>query len=201
MLEEKREKLKSISERVGPLLAKFKLHPNVFTLFSLFFGFFYLLFLIKNNLKLAILFFLFASLLDFIDGAVARASGKVTKFGAYLDTICDRYVEGMVFFGFLFLNLPKIIFPASLWIFLCFFGSLMTTYSKAAAKEKEILKEELKKGLLERPERIILILLIMIFAIFNPLISVYLLIIFAFFSNFTAFQRIYLTSLYQRRNF
>ena len=201
MLEEKREKLKSISERVGIFFARFKLHPNVFTLLSLFFGFFCLLFLIKNNLPLAILFFLFAALLDFIDGAVARASGKVTKFGAYLDTICDRYVEGMVFFGFLFLPLPKIIFPASLWIFLCLFGSLMTTYSKAAAKEKEILKEELKKGLLERPERIILILLIMIFAIFNPLISVYLLIIFAFFSNFTAFQRLYFTSLYQRTNF
>jgi phosphatidylglycerophosphate synthase len=108
-----------------------------------------------------------------------------------LDTICDLYVEAMIFFGFLFLPLPKIFLPAKFWIFLCLFGSLMTTYSKSAAKEKEILKEELKKGLLERPERMILIFLAMIFAIFNPFWTVYVLIFFSTLSNLTAFQRIY----------
>jgi len=193
MLEEKKEKFKSISEKVGFSFSKLKLHPNFFTLISLFFGFFCFLSLFKNNLILAVLFFLLASILDFIDGAVARASGKVTKLGAYLDTICDRYIEGMILFGFLFLPLPEIIFPAYIWIFLCLFGSLMTTYSKAAAKEKEITKEELKKGLLERPERMILIFLAMIFGILNFSFSVCLLIIFAILSNFTAFQRIYFT--------
>jgi archaetidylinositol phosphate synthase len=191
MLEEKKEKFRQISEKVGFLFSKLKIHPNFFTLISLFFGFFCFLSLFKNNLILAILFFLFASFLDFIDGAVARASGKMTKLGAYLDTICDRYVEAIILFGFLFLSLPKIIFPAHFWIFLSLFGSLMTTYSKAAAKEKEILKEELKKGLFERPERMILIFLAMIFLIFKPIFSVYILIIFAILSNLTALQRIY----------
>jgi len=191
MLEEKKEKFRQISEKVGFLFSKLKIHPNFFTIISLFFGFFCFLSLFKNNLILAILFFLFASFLDFIDGAVARVSRKVTKLGAYLDTICDRYIEGMIFLGFLFLPLPKIIISAQFWIFLCLFGSLMTTYSKAAAKEKEILKEELKKGLFERPERMILIFLAMIFAIFNFSWTVYTLIIFAILSNLTAFQRIY----------
>jgi archaetidylinositol phosphate synthase len=193
MLEEKKEKFRFISEKVGFLFAKLRIHPNFFTLISLFFGFLCFLGLFKNNLISAVLFFLFASILDFIDGAVARASGKATKLGAYLDTICDRYIEGMVLFGFLFLPLPEVIFPAYIWVFLCLFGSLMTTYSKAAAKEKEILQEELKKGLLERPERMILIFLAMIFGILNFSFSVYLLIIFAIFANFTAFQRIYFT--------
>jgi phosphatidylglycerophosphate synthase len=193
MLEEKKEKFEKISEKVGFLFSKFGLHPNFFTIISLFFGFFCFLSLFKNNLILAILFFLFASFLDFIDGAVARASGKVTKLGAYLDTVCDRYIEGMIFLGFLFLPLPKIIISVQFWIFLCLFGSLMTTYSKSAAKEKEILKEELKKGLFERPERMILIFLSMIFAIFKPFFSVYTLILFAILANFTAFQRIYFT--------
>ncbi|OIO43669.1 MAG: hypothetical protein COY72_01650 [Candidatus Nealsonbacteria bacterium CG_4_10_14_0_8_um_filter_35_10] len=191
MLEQKKEKFEKISERIGFLFSKLKLHPNFFTLISLFFGFFCFLSLFKNNLILAILFFLLASFLDFIDGAVARALGKETKLGAYLDTICDRYIEGMVFLGFLFLPFPKIFLPAKFWIFLSLFGSLMTTYSKAAAKEKEILKEELKKGLLERPERMILIFLAMVFAIFNFSWTVYTLIIFAILANFTAFQRIY----------
>ena len=191
MLGEKREKFKLISEKVGLFFAKFKIHPNFFTLISLFFGFLCFLALVKENLIWATIYFLLASILDFIDGAVARSSQKVTKLGAYLDTICDRYVEAMILFGFLFLPLPKIFLPAQFWIFLCLLGSLMTTYSKAAAKEKEITKEELKKGLLERPERIILIFLAMILGILNFSLIVYFLIIFTILSNFTAFQRIY----------
>jgi len=193
MLGESREKFEKISQVIGRFFSKFKIPPNFFTLISLLFGFFCFLSLVKNNLISAIIFFIFASLLDFIDGAVARVSQKATKFGAYLDTICDRYVEAMVFFGFLFLPLPNFIFPAKVWIFLCLFGSLMTTYSKAAAKEKEIVSEELKKGLLERPERMILIFLSMILGIFNLSWMLYLLIIFAIFSNLTAFQRIFYT--------
>lgn len=192
MLAEKREKFKLISEKVGLFFSKSKLHPNFFTLISLLFGFFCLFSLVKNNLILAILFFLLAAFADFIDGAVARASQKATKFGAYLDTICDRYIEGIVFLGFLFLPLPDFLFPASIWIFLSLFGSLMTTYSKAAAIEKRVIKEELKKGLFERPERMILIFLSMVSAFFSLSWVVYLLVIFAIFSNFTAWQRIFL---------
>ena len=191
MLEQKREKFQNLSIKTGHFFSKFRLHPDFFTLISLLFGFFCFLSLFKRNLILAILFFLLASILDFIDGAVARASGRVTKLGAYLDTIVDRYVEAMVLFGFLFLPLPEIVFSVYIWIFLSLFGSLMTTYSKSAAKEKEILEEELKKGLLGRPERMILIFLAMIFGIFNPFWTVYTLIIFAILANFTAFQRIY----------
>jgi len=187
----KKEKFEIISEKIGQFFSRFKLHPNFFTLISILFALIYLLFLIKNDLKLAILFFIFAGILDFIDGAVARFTKRETKIGAYLDTICDRYVEAIFLFGFLFLDLPKIFLDSKIWIFLAIFGSLMTTYAKAAGKEKEILKEELKKGLLERPERLILIFLAMIFAIFNPVFSVYILIIFSILANFTAFQRIY----------
>ncbi|GAI12228.1 unnamed protein product [marine sediment metagenome] len=66
-------------------------------------------FLIKNNLKIALIFVFIASFLDFIDGAVARKTNTASKKGAYLDTILDRYVEGIVLLGFLFLPLPKIL--------------------------------------------------------------------------------------------
>lgn len=193
MLSEKREKFRFISEKTGIFFSKFKLHPNFYTLISLLFGLFCFLFLVKNNLLLASIFFVLGAFCDFIDGAVARFSQKVTKLGAYLDTMCDRYVEMMVFLGFLFLPLPKVILSAKFWIFLALFGSLLTTYSKAAAKEKELVKEEIKKGLLGRPERMILIFLAIVFGIFNLYWSVYLLIIFAIFSNLTAFQRVFFT--------
>jgi len=76
---------------------------------------------------------------------------------------------------------------------LAFFGSLMTTYSKAAAKEKELVKEELKKGFFGRAERIILIFITLFLGIFNLSWMIYPIIILAILSNFTAFQRIVLS--------
>ena len=52
----------------------------------------------------ALFFLLLSSLLDFIDGAVARYMKKTSIKGAYLDTICDRYVEGLIFLGLLLIN-------------------------------------------------------------------------------------------------
>ena len=141
----------------------------------------------------AAVFFLLAVFFDFIDGAVARFENKATKIGAYLDTICDRYVEGIILFGFLFLSLPKFGgLEAKIWIFLALFGSLMTTYAKAAAKEKELLvEEELPKGWLGRPERAILIFLSLILGIFNFSLMIYPLVILALLSNISALQRIF----------
>lgn len=192
MLSENRKKFEIISEKIGKIFSKTGLSPNTFTLISLFFAIISFLFLIQRNLILASIFFLFAAFLDLIDGAVAKFTNSATKKGAYLDTIFDRYVEGIILLGFLFLPLPEILFPSKIWVFLCFFGSLMTTYAKAAGKEKDILKEELKKGLLERPERLFLIFLSLILGIFNFSWMIYPIIFLAIFSNFTAVQRIYI---------
>lgn len=193
MLAEKREKFRWVETKIGEIFTKLGSSPNQYTLNSLIFAFFSFLFLTNRNLILALIFFLIASFLDFVDGAVARFSKMETKKGAYLDTVCDRYVEGFIFLGFLFLPLPRLILPAEIWIFLAFFGSLLTTYSKAAAKEKELVTVELKKGLFGRGERIILITLAMILGILNPSLMIYPIIILAIFSNLTALQRITLS--------
>jgi len=193
MIEEKREKLKKISSWTGDIFSKLGLTPNQYTLISLVFASVAFCFLIKEDLIGALIFFLLATSLDFIDGAVARFLQKKTKKGAYLDTVCDRYVEGIILLGFLFLPLPDFFLPAKIWIFLAFFGSLMTTYTKAAAKEKELTDQELKKGLLGRPERIILIIMAMFLGIFNLSWMIYPFVFLAVLSNFTALQRIYLS--------
>lgn len=192
MLEAKREKFKKLEEITGEIFSKI-FTPNQYTLISLLFVVISFSFLISLNLVLALIFFLLAGLLDFIDGAVAKFLQKATKKGAYLDTISDRYVEGIILLGFLFLPLADFLLPASVWIFLALFGSFLTTYSKAAAKEKGIVTEELKKGFLTRAERIILITLAMFLGIFNFSWLIYPIIILAIFSNITALQRIYLS--------
>jgi phosphatidylglycerophosphate synthase len=192
MLEEKREKFKKIEEEIGRIFSKLGPSPNQYTLNSIFFGIFCFVSLIFRNFILALIFFLVSAILDFVDGAVARYSGKVTKAGAYLDTISDRFVEGLIFLGFLSLPLPKFIIEAKYWIFLSFFGSLMTTYAKAAAKEKELVAQELKKGFFGRGERMILLSITFFLGIFNQNLMIYPISLLAIFTNLTAIQRIIL---------
>ena len=190
MLDLQRDLFKKVEKIVGKIFSSLPITPNQYSLISIIFALISFYFLIKHNLILAIPFFLIASFLDFVDGAVARYKGISTKVGAYLDTICDRYVEGFLLFGMLFLPLPKILLPGYAWVFLILFGSLLTTYAKAAAKEKELVAQELKGGLLSRAERLILLITSLILGIFNFSWMTYLLILIAILTNFTAFQRI-----------
>jgi archaetidylinositol phosphate synthase len=193
MLSEKRDKFKGLSQKTGHYFSKFRISPNQYTLISLIFIIASFFFLVRANFILALVFFFISAFLDFIDGAVAKFSNRETKKGAYLDTICDRYVEGIILLGFLFLPLSSFILPAEIWIFLALFGGLLTTYAKAAAKEKELTVKEIKNGLCGRPERIILITLALFLGILNLSWIIYPITVLAIFSNFTALQRIFLS--------
>ncbi len=190
MLDSHRHLFKELEKIIVKVFSPLPITPNQYTLIAFLSIFITLYFLVKQNIILAIVFFFIAAFLDLVDGAVARSKNMTTKTGAYLDTIIDRYVEGILLLGMLFLPLPEIFFPAYVWIFLALFGSITTTYSKAAAKEKDLVKQELKGGLLSRGERIILLVITLILITFNATYAVYVLIIIAVLSNFTALQRI-----------
>jgi len=135
--------------------------------------------------------FIVAAGLDFIDGAVARKRGLATKRGAYWDTIADRYVEAIFLFGLLFCGLPDFFLPAAAWIFLALFGSTMTTYAKAAAKEKGLCDAELKGGLMSRGERLAAYFLILAAMIWgNYYLAAVIIAVSAMLANITAGQRI-----------
>ncbi len=191
MLAEKREQFKSLERVIGKTFSRF-LTANQYSGLAILMALICFGFLIKNNLVMALIFLFIASFLDFIDGAVARKTKTASPKGAYLDTVLDRYVEAIVLLGFLFLDLPEVLLPSHIWILLALFGSLMTTYAKAAGKEKGILEKELKKGLVGRGERMILEFLALFLGIFNLQCVTYLIITLAVLSNFTALQRIYL---------
>jgi phosphatidylglycerophosphate synthase len=192
MLDLKRHLFKGFEIKIAKIFSFLPFSPNHYTLISIFFAIISSYFIIRQKLILAILFFLIAGFLDFIDGAVARSKNISTKTGAYLDTIADRWVEGILLFGLLFLPLPKILLPGSVWIFLILFGSFLTTYAKAAAKEKGLVEKELKGGFLSRGERIILLLLSLISGTIDPsfILMTYFFILIAFLANFTALERI-----------
>ncbi|NIO21825.1 MAG: CDP-alcohol phosphatidyltransferase family protein [Candidatus Aenigmarchaeota archaeon] len=185
----KRQKLGGISSKIGKTFAKLGLSPNQWTFLTLIPTIVSFYFLVQRDFLLAALFFLLSSFMDWIDGSVARVTGKTTNFGAYLDSIMDRYVEFIIALGFLFANLPGFYLPIEFWILLYIFGSLMTTYSKAAAKEKDLVDKEVKGGLLERAERLILLFFGMLLAYLSPLYLTYIIVILGILTNITAFQR------------
>jgi len=195
VLYKNRQKFAGFSVKVGIVFSKLGLSPNQWTLFTLVPTFVALYFLIKESFLLAAVFFIVASFIDVVDGSVARVTGRVSKLGAYLDTIIDRYVEGIIIFGLLFASLPNLViaefsFPLSALVFIYFFGSFMTTYAKAAAKEKGLVEKELKGGILERAERLIILFIGILLAIYNPLYLTYVVALLAVLTNVSAIQRI-----------
>jgi len=191
MLYKNRSKFDNISQKIGKSMSGLGIHPDAFTLLSLIFAIITAYIISQEMFLIASVFFVITAFLDIIDGSVARAAGKATKNGAYLDTITDRYVEFFVLVGFLFVEFPSYFIPSYGWIFLILFGGMMTTYAKAAAKEKGLTEKEINGGILERSERLILIFIGLLLAPINILVLTFVIIILAVLTNITAFQRIY----------
>src|SRR6266542_322341 len=107
-----------------------------------------------NWLTLAGALFLLFNALDFLYGAVARAAGTAGAYGAFLDSVLDRYSEAVVFVGLLiwFSGTQELIGLGATALALV--GSFMVSYCRARA---EGLGLDCEVGLLQRPERIALL--------------------------------------------
>ena len=132
-----------------------------------------------------------ASIFDMLDGRVARLRGRETKFGAYLDSTMDRYSDMVLYLGLMILYARVHRTPFMVLVWVAAFGSFMTSYARARA---ESLIPRCSVGLLERPERIVLLIL---GAVSNRMVAALWAI--AVLSNLTALQRIAHTYLELRR--
>jgi CDP-diacylglycerol--glycerol-3-phosphate 3-phosphatidyltransferase len=132
-----------------------------------------------------------ASIFDMIDGRVARLRGRGTKFGAYLDSTMDRYSDMVLYMGLMILYARLNRTPLMVLVWVAAFGSFMTSYARARA---ESLIPRCTVGLLERPERIVLL----VFGALTNRIAAVLWVI-AILSNLTAVQRVVYTYVELKR--
>lgn len=197
MLHKEREHFKFQERIIINTLGRLPITPNQWTVISLIVALIGLYFVIVQDFFVATVLFLFSLLLDLVDGSIARARGMASNTGAYVDTIVDRYVEAIMLLGLFFVpQLSSILIPISVWIFLTLFGSMVTTYSKAATGEKELSKEAIKKtlkakGLIKRAERVFTSFLIYVFIVLGQFyIATIILILFAVLTNITAVRKI-----------
>jgi len=97
---------------------------------------------------------LFAGLFDMLDGQVARTGNMSSSFGALYDSVLDRYSELLMFLGICYYLVAHHYLISSLFAFLALIGSMMVSYVRARAEGVGI---ECKRGLMQRPERIVII--------------------------------------------
>src|SRR6201994_4822346 len=97
---------------------------------------------------------LFAGLFDMLEGQVARLGNMSSTFGALFDSVLDRYSELILFLGICYYLVAHHYFFSSLFAFIGLIGSMMVSYTRARAEGLGI---ECKDGLMQRPERVIII--------------------------------------------
>jgi CDP-diacylglycerol---glycerol-3-phosphate 3-phosphatidyltransferase len=142
--------------------------------------------------------FLIVNALDFLDGAVARAAGTAGAFGAFLDSVLDRYSEAVVFVGLILWYAREGDSFAMTASALALSGSFMVSYCRARA---EGLGLDCEVGLLQRPERIVVLGIgLMLSEVVHPILLVAVLVALAILTNFTTAQRIrHVSRLFQER--
>jgi Phosphatidylglycerophosphate synthase len=129
-----------------------------------------------------------ASGFDMLDGLVARYWGRTSKLGAFLDSTLDRYVDFIALIDLWLIHDGG--FLGTIFLLLALLGSLMTSYARARAEALGV--RMLGVGLLEREERLLLILAILIIYIITQLGSIifYGLLLLAVLTNVTAVERL-----------
>lgn len=155
---------------VAQVFVKTPITPNMLTLFGLVLNGVVAVLLATGHLVAGGVMMILAGLFDMLDGALAKITNRVSDFGAFLDSVVDRYSEAVVLLGLLlyYYSLPPgeagiinsnfVPFDPKatniVLIYAILFGSMMISYARARAGALKIRNEV---GILARPERIVLL--------------------------------------------
>ncbi|MBD3181655.1 hypothetical protein GF312_05135 [Candidatus Poribacteria bacterium] len=187
--------LSYITQPVAKGIAAIGITANMLTITGLIFGIIAGICIAIGRLKLAGVLILVGGSFDLMDGAVARVSKVTNPFGALLDSVVDRYSEGAIFLGlaiYFSINGGSRMVTGLALTGLALISSFLVSYVRARA---EGLKVECKVGLMQRPERIIILALgvllgDMTFKSFNSSFLIVALWILVILSHITVLQRV-----------
>jgi CDP-diacylglycerol---glycerol-3-phosphate 3-phosphatidyltransferase len=176
---------KYVFDRIVGLLVRHQVNPNLLTAVGLFINVVAAYLFAFGYFRWAGLTIVVAAIFDLTDGPVARLSKRVTPFGGFLDSVLDRYSDLLLLTGLLVYYSRGSRFWYVVLVAVAMIGAIMTSYARARA---ENVIPSCKVGFLERPERIVLLI---IGALFNRVAAVLWVIV--VFSNLTVLHRIIYT--------
>ena len=175
----------AVIDRIVRWLALSRIHPNVLTFIGLVINIWAAWLFSQGKFRWAGVVVICAGLFDMVDGRVARATSQVTRFGGFFDSVIDRYSDLALYMGLLvyYASINRFFYIVLTAIVMT--GSVMTSYTRARA---ENVIPRCKVGFLERPERIVLIIIGALFLRMAPVLWVI-----AVFSNLTVIHRMIYT--------
>jgi soluble lytic murein transglycosylase len=185
MLGRYRDTVRAWSDPVGRTLFRLRLRPNHLTMGGLLVSACAGAAFVFGHVRLAGVLLILAGLFDILDGSLARASGQATTFGAFLDSVIDRYSDIVVMLGIVVLYARMPHPRGALLAMAGLAGSVMVSYTKARA---ESIGVTCNVGVMERPERLICLIAGAVLGLMEPALWVL-----AILGNLTALQRILFT--------
>ena len=178
-----RQRFKGVLDPVGILLNRLGLMPNTVTILGLVGNTVGAYFLGRGNMTIGGMIILLMGPIDALDGTMARLRGEPTEFGAFVDSVTDRYSELVIFGGLLYFYLHQENWLLVFLAYLAAAGSVLVSYTRARAQS---LGMETKVGILTRLERYLVLSPALVFNI--PQVALWIL---AVLTNLTALQRIW----------
>jgi CDP-diacylglycerol--glycerol-3-phosphate 3-phosphatidyltransferase len=178
------------------VVAKTRIPPNAITIMGFVLIIVVAWVLSQGHFVLGGILVLVVSSSDFVDGAVARAMGRETKFGALLDSSLDRYSEAVLLFGLLWFYAQEVATREMTLIFATIVGSLLVSYVRARA---EGLGLDAEVGIMRRTLRVLTLSLGLLLSPIQPALLVILWIL-AVSTNLTAVYRLFYVWRADRNN-
>ena len=185
MLRHYKASLTRLGDPVARALVRAHVRPNHLTVVGLGVSVLAACAFAQGRLRVGAVLLALAGLFDFFDGALARLANRVSAFGAFLDSVVDRYSDLVVLTGVVLYYHRAADTAGVLLTMVALVGTIMTSYTKARAQSIGLACEI---GLIERPERLILLIAGATFNALTPAI-----VALAVLTNVTALQRIFYT--------
>lgn len=174
---------KWVVDPLGRFFLRIGMTPNMMTTLGLAGNFLGAYFISQGKLVLGGWLVLIMTPIDALDGTMARLLGEPSDFGAFVDSVSDRYAEMAILGGLLYYFAVQGNALGSTLAFAAAAGSILVSYVKARA---ESLRYEAKVGILTRMERYLVLAPLLVLN--QPIVALWIL---AILGNFTALQRIW----------
>lgn len=178
-----RKRFKGVLDLIGAFLNRLGLMPNTMTILGLIGNTIGAYFLARGQMTIGGLLILAMGPVDALDGTMARLRGEAGEFGAFVDSVTDRYSELIIFAGLIFYYVEQQNWVLVLLTYAAAGGSVLVSYIRARAQS---LGSDTKVGFLTRVERYLVLAPALVLNL--PWVAV---IIIAVFANVTALQRIW----------
>jgi CDP-diacylglycerol---glycerol-3-phosphate 3-phosphatidyltransferase len=138
------------------VLALYRINPNVLTFLGLVVNIWAAFLFAAGKFRWGAVVVIFAGLFDMVDGRVARETNQVTRFGGFFDSVLDRYSDLAVLAGMLvyYASIDRFFYVVLTAI--AMMGTALVSYSRARA---ENMIPRCKVGFMERPERVVLVII------------------------------------------